>query len=165
MKLQLWKKHISSIDELMGVIYENQSIFKVLKRTDILYKKEIIKTYLEDEKNKEHHKVEKQLLEYVQLNTYNLSLFSLCIPLKRHVLKEKNKMVLVQKNEEMKFSINAVYFNKRTVLILLKHYEKDSISEVLEYANEYVASFLERKRSVWEIIITFFKKIFKIKRR
>lgn len=163
MRLQLWKKHISSIEELMGIIYENQTIFEALKRTDEAYKKEIVSTYLEEKNCRDNGNVKSQLLDYIHINSYSLSKFSLSISLKRYVLKETIKVPLLQKENGLNFSIKALHFTKKKLLILLEHNETDTVEDVLAYANAYVETYLERKLSIWEKIIAFVKKVFKKK--
>ncbi len=158
MRLQLFKKHISSIEELKGVVYEAQSIFEVLKETDLLYKKSLIKRYLE---NKEQN----ELSEYSNVNVYDLSKLSLSFLLKRHVLKDstdhQNKKL--KKDERMKFSIKAEAHNKKSVYLILEHYEEDKLDEVLRYTEQYFSSHLKRKLTIWEKTIAFFKKLFRVK--
>lgn len=152
MRLQLFKKYISSIEELMGVIHENQSIFEVLKNTDAVYKKSLLAEYLEK-------RAGNKLIDPIEIyKTYDLSMFKLAFLMKKHRLKKPEDMT---KGKELKFRIRARYFTKRYVLIMLNHYESDDLDDVMEYAKKHTASTLEKKLSIWERITVYINKVFR----
>ena len=162
MKRPFRKKKIDSIEEFMGIVYENQSLFKQIEITDITHKKAALKYPSKTESTEKENDHKKEIVKSLYLSTYRLELFSLSIPLKRHKLKlagEKLKLQL-RKNEGMAFSIEAEKFNRNTVSLLLHHHNGDDIREVMMYAEEYAHSFLELKPSLWERITAFFKKKF-----
>lgn len=147
------RKNIESIEEFIGIVYENQNLFKQLEKTDLLYKKAALSLHAQE--------TEKRLVQNEKyahtpfLTSYNLELFSLSIPLKRHKIKRSKKKLASEK--ELSFSIKAEKYNRNTVSLLLHHYKEDDINDVMNYAHEYAHSYLELKPTLWEQIKAFCK--------
>ena len=159
MRLYSCKKHISSIEELMSVVEEGQSLFEILKNTSSTHRKSLLIECLQ-------RRAANKLIEPVELsNNYNLSEFELWLLLKKYRFKKPDDF---SKSDQLKFNIRARYYNLRYVLIKLNHFDDDDLDEVMKYSREYVTSTLERKPSVWsiwnKIVLQVKKTIRKIKK-
>ncbi|MDO5970510.1 hypothetical protein Q4Q35_11900 [Flavivirga aquimarina] len=167
--MRFWpsKKHVTTIEELLGLVYENQSIFKQLETVDMTLKKERISCYRG--KNKQAAKseeIKKQMMTHFLSNTYALEHLYLTVPIKKYVLKQVSKEALKELalNKTIEFSIRCKQLNMHTVSVFFEHYKKDSIEDVLDYTKAYTSCFLEKKMSTWQKIWNWIKKILRLEK-
>ena len=166
--MRFWpsKKQITKVEELLGIVYENQSIFEQLKMADIVSKKERIEASFNTSKEREIEEMKKDIMLHFLSSTYILEQFFVAIPLKKYRLKQASEKEFkeFEKNKTVGFSISVEHFNKNTVTLFLEHYKQDKTEEVVAHTQRYIDCFLERKLTIWQKIVIWIKKALRLKK-
>ncbi len=167
--MRFWpsRKHITTIEELLGVVYENQSIFKQLETLEIAFKKERVNNYLnQNNKPDKREVVSKQIVTGFLSNAYMLEHLHVTIPIKKYALKQVSKkdLEILEQGKTVEFSMQCEPINKTTVSLFLAHHRRDTPEDVLDYTKAYTNCFLEKKLSLWQKLWIQIKRVLRLER-